>query len=757
MAQSNLAVCYEGIQRIYRNSVVRHIRTTLRREFPNDYLERLRKPFKKEEWDLIAKNAAAARITGEVSADIKDDFDLLSVSHFFNIFEAYFDNLVPLDGAKAAGKSKIKQTLLQWLKTVKSFRDPLSHPSEEDFSFEDSFLVLDCARRTLEQLKLDGIRQLRQLMDDLRGRPLYVQTEGRVLEARLPARESIVVDFVGRDAERDRLWDWFSDPTSRRFALAGEGGKGKTACAYKFATEIQFKAPEPYQIVLWISAKRKQFQEGTVTPIENPDFTDLESALNRILTEYGWVDDLAASPDLKKERVLELLNSFPALLVVDDVDTLEGEAEDAIEFFSLNVPQTKSKVLFTSRRVLLGMGNSTVQIKGLPKSEATQFISSRCLLMELDDKAILPHTNQMIDVTEGSPLFMEDLLRLCAVLPPKDAIRAWEQKRGDMARQYALGREFDMLSPSAREVLAAACYKSGPSTYLELQAVTGLSEENMTDGLLHLQRLFLIPKANLIEGEQRYNVNINTRMLVRKVYGNTELWRRVEAAFKAIAGEIPRNINRGDIAAYIRRAMLLTRNGQSEEAETLLKSGLSRFPNDPDLTSFLGGVYKAWGPPRVTDAREMYKRAWQLRCANENSYRHWAQMEIDAHEWTRAFDAADKGIQILGKTKRLLYLSGAARGRYARELSARAQRVDAEQQLETARRLLVEALTPTDKLTEWDARRLNDDIYRALVLNCESRNDLDGLREYFGKWLSEHPDSGDAKSEWIRLSKKFHL
>jgi hypothetical protein len=40
------------------------------------------------------------------------------------------------------------------------------------------------------------------------------------------------------------------------------------------------------------------------------------------------------------------------------------------------------------------------------------------------------------------------------------------------------------------------------------------------------------------------------------------------------------------------------------------------------------GVYKAWNPPRVTDAREMYRRAWQLRCANENSYRHWAQMEF---------------------------------------------------------------------------------------------------------------------------------
>lgn len=255
MSQSNLSVCYEGIQRVYRNAMVRHIRRCFIRDFPSDYVERLHKPFKREEWDGIVKNAEASRSTGEVTSEIKDDFDLLSVNHFFNVFEAFFDNLVTLDGTKASNKSKIKQTLLQWLKTVKSFRDPLSHPSEEDFSFEDSFLVLDCARRSLELLKLEGVQEIRDQMEELRGRPLYVQAEGKVLEARLPARESIVVDFVGRGTEIDRLWEWFSDPVSRRFALAGEGGKGKTACAYNFATQVQFKAPQPYQVVLWVRSK----------------------------------------------------------------------------------------------------------------------------------------------------------------------------------------------------------------------------------------------------------------------------------------------------------------------------------------------------------------------------------------------------------------------------------------------------------------------------------------------------------------------
>jgi tetratricopeptide (TPR) repeat protein len=336
---------------------------------------------------------------------------------------------------------------------------------------------------------------------------------------------------------------------------------------------------------------------------------------------------------------------------------------------------------------------------------------------------------------------MEDLLRLCAVLPPKEAIRAWEQKKGDKGRQYALGREFEMLSNAARELLVAACYKNGASTTLELQSVTGMSDDAMTEGLLHLQRLFLIPKPSLIEGEQRYNVNINTRVLVRRVYGNTELWRRVEAAHKAIAGEIPRSTNRTEIGALIRKAMLFARNNQGDEAEKVLVSGLEKFPNDPDLTSFLGGVYKAYEPPRITDAREKYHRAWQLRCANENSYRHWAQMELEAHEWAKAYDAAEKGMQILGKTKRLLYLSGYARGRFARELVGRTQQADASTQLALGYEALKSALTSRLELKEWDDRNLNDDIYRALVFNCEARNDIAGMTEYFERWLREHPDS----------------
>jgi hypothetical protein len=77
MSQDNIVICYEGIQRIYRNAIVRHLRDTFQRNYPDDFSEQLCSPFKADEWDRIKQNAYASRASGELSAKILDDFDLL--------------------------------------------------------------------------------------------------------------------------------------------------------------------------------------------------------------------------------------------------------------------------------------------------------------------------------------------------------------------------------------------------------------------------------------------------------------------------------------------------------------------------------------------------------------------------------------------------------------------------------------------------------------------------------------------------------
>lgn len=217
---SNLAICYDGIQRTYRNALVRHVRSRLKVSYPTNWSEKLRKPFEKE-WDKLVASAAERRRTGEIACEIVDDFDLLSVNHFFNLLDVYYDDLCDCpSGTDEAQKKKEKQAILQWLKTIKNLRDPLSHPSEEDFSYEDSFTLLDCARRVLVRLGSQvEAEAIKQLTTTLSGSPHSIRTDAEPLEDRLPPRESIVVDFVGRERELETLRNWFSDPVSRRWAL----------------------------------------------------------------------------------------------------------------------------------------------------------------------------------------------------------------------------------------------------------------------------------------------------------------------------------------------------------------------------------------------------------------------------------------------------------------------------------------------------------------------------------------------------------
>ena len=148
-----------------------------------------------------------------------DDFDLLGVNHFFNLFDAYYCDLCPSDPKTRTSSRTSKQAGASRLgENDQKLARPVIAPSDKDFSFEDSFVLLDCARRVLLRLNLDeDAGHIKALSEQyLLGRPLSSKPETEPLEDRLPPRESVVVDFVGREKELNLLWEWFKDPVSRK-------------------------------------------------------------------------------------------------------------------------------------------------------------------------------------------------------------------------------------------------------------------------------------------------------------------------------------------------------------------------------------------------------------------------------------------------------------------------------------------------------------------------------------------------------------
>lgn len=184
----------------------------------------------------------------------------------------------------------------------------------------------------------------------------------------MPSEDSVYIDFIGRAPELVELSTWFQQPTNKRLLLAGDGGKGKSALAYKFAAEKIRHHDQDLDAVMWLSAKKRRFQDGRTISITDPDFADLDSALVWMLSQYGSTL-LADTLDRKRAEVLRLLNEFPSLIVVDDIDSVLDETA-VVEFFTFDVPTTKSRVLLTSRREIPGI--RTLLVKGFSQQEAAR-------------------------------------------------------------------------------------------------------------------------------------------------------------------------------------------------------------------------------------------------------------------------------------------------------------------------------------------------------------------------------------------------
>ena len=772
---STNTICFEGISRIYRNTVVSHIRSTLRDRYPNDWEAKIAIPFLKE-WEAIRSAAETRRNTGELHGILKDDADLLGVNHFFNLFELYFEDLFPDTQSMPEGDRKQKkQAVLSWARNIKNLRDPvIGHPAEADVTEEDAFMMLDSARRILETVDPGAAESLAKLRDSVKHPGARLGSEvidnQRQLEAStLPSRELAAPRFVGRRTELEELNNWLKDPYSHVWLLAGDGGKGKTAIAYEFAIATLREPPTDLEIVIWLSAKATQFVLGQARDIDPPDFADLNSALDQVLRAYGAPDFEDKNIKDKEMECRTYLSQLPALIILDDVDSLEGQnLESTMSYFLYRISASKSKILLTSRRVPMGMQHTQVKGFELRSEDGIKFIRSRLSMYGLGpDQFPNPTMNNILQACDGSPLFVQDLLRLCMVgEKPSVAIDKWKSAGGEAARKYALEREFEMLSVSAKKVLLSCALYKGPASKPEVQAAADISDVECDKALLELQNLFLIPRPHLVEDIPRFALNLNTRQLVVEVLGESNLAGRIASAIKVITGQAQVTpAYRKRVGQYIRQAVTQVKLDKHTSAEETLLEALSSYPESSDLHGILGWVYKTWNPtPRKTDARKQFIRAAELKSSMEDTYRHWWQMEKEQSEWTSAASAAERGLENIPSSESLAYMAGFARSQSAKDLYQQAQYSRAEQEAKTADVHLRKALLDIEEVGQGQYQ-FHSSVNRAIVINYEHlvrisqyQQDVGSERRYLrllalalGRWAGEHPSDLNTSSEQQRL------
>src|ERR1700678_2541145 len=100
-----------------------------------------------EEWEKAAQNASQSREILGTTTVVRDDYDLLGTNHFYGLFDRFYDKIFsPEAGQPPHLPRPVKPRFLGDLKAIKDARDPLSHPVEEEISYEEAHRLLYSAQ-----------------------------------------------------------------------------------------------------------------------------------------------------------------------------------------------------------------------------------------------------------------------------------------------------------------------------------------------------------------------------------------------------------------------------------------------------------------------------------------------------------------------------------------------------------------------------------------------------------------------------------
>ena len=585
---------------------------------------------------------------------------------------------------------------------------------------------------------------------------------GRELVGTLPPATEIVFEFVGRDSEIRTLSSWLTTETSRQLVIWGYGGSGKSTLAYQFARAVRDGAPANLQAVIWLSAKVREYVEGT-TRDRTADFDSIQSFGSALWT--ALYDASPSSEQLSREEIVSELSVTPSLLVVDDLDSVL-EDEDLTHFLLYELPLSKSRILYTTRQRIPGL--QTIDVKGFDDQELSWFVRSRAKAYELDADSCSRRVDAIRSVTNGYPLFVDDLIRHAMLAGLESAIGDWSQKKGDAAREYALRRQLTALGEASRRALIAISVVNRPLSTLELANVSGFTDDDTQQAIQDLLSWRLVSRYGMNEDSRpTFSSNPNTRRLVQKTYGADPIYDSYRASFANLAGSAPSLAARRAVGAAISNAMALALRGDLEGAEQHLHSSMTgELKNNPDLWGALGYIRsrKRTGTA-IADAREAFRRAHELGSRKEDTYFHWARMEREIAEslvgrscdedvlnqWRAAGVVTELGIERCGETPSLCQMAAYLKTREAKTLEHLNQFTPAQncysQGAEWARRSL-DAPNPSSREVS------QSQLYRTLVLALEGAGETERAAEALKEWETV---SGSDDPELQRELERFTL
>jgi hypothetical protein len=349
-----------------------------------------------------------------------------------------------------------------------------------------------------------GIRIVAEEINNAQLLPTLPMGEAPKVAPHLHIPEVLRVPFVSRKGRNredivEHLKEELAPHNNRLITLWGAGGVGKTAIAVEVARAL---VGAYSQRVVWVNADGRE------------DF-GISTLLDEIATQLGKEDLRKLALEPKEEQVAAALTTAPALIVLDNFETIPPEeGRNCAEW--LAQPAMCSALITTRENIRQAHRN--IPTDPLHPEEAQELL--RRTISEAHDQQAFANLDRerVIQVSEANPLVLQWIVRQIDLA--QDAEEVLEDlKHGEgTAAERVFNRSFELaqLDNGGRAVLLALAMFVPSATRKALAEVSGLGKDKdrkrFRDAVKTLSSLWLL---RTVEAGERLAVEGLTRELTK--------------------------------------------------------------------------------------------------------------------------------------------------------------------------------------------------------------------------------------------------
>jgi tetratricopeptide (TPR) repeat protein len=303
--------------------------------------------------------------------------------------------------------------------------------------------------------------------------------------------------FIGREkelAQVHRILRPYPHSQEHLVTIDGIGGIGKSALtlevAHRYLRDYDRLPPEErFDAIIWTSAKAEVLTANGIAPRQQITRT-LDDIYTTIAVTLEREDIARARPQEQDELVTKALTQQRALLIVDNLETVDDERVNA---FLRELPAPTKAVVTTRHRIDVAY---PVRLTGMPKEDGLALIAQECAKKGVT--LTEAEAEKLYDRTGGVPLaIVWSIAQIGYGYSVEDVLRRLGQPTEDIARFCFEGAMERIRDADAYKLLMALSLFATDASREALGHVAGLGNDVLSrdEGLVMLEKLSLVNRV----------------------------------------------------------------------------------------------------------------------------------------------------------------------------------------------------------------------------------------------------------------------